>query len=251
MKSYDIVSVRWEPLTVSQSRLIDEIAIREFGMSGLVLMENAGRGASELFLTRHPQAKSVSIVCGVGNNGGDGFVIARHLHFWERSVNVWVVGDTSKMTSDALQNLEVLKHTSVPIHYLDSQSHRIPAETWNSFLSSLSRSDCIFDCLLGTGSKGSLRGAFKYAVEQMNSFPSPKIAIDLPSGFDADSGFAHEPTTNASETYTFVSQKVGFLKESARRFLGMIFVIPIGIPPEVLVKVRSQESKSEGRATID
>ncbi|MFN9420918.1 MAG: NAD(P)H-hydrate epimerase, partial [Pirellula sp.] len=117
------------PLTVLQNRMVDEIAIHRFGMLGLVLMENAGRGAADFIADIVNDQAKIVVVCGTGNNGGDGLVIARHLHARGLSVSVWIIGDRHKLTADTAANLAILENTSVPCRWLPASSDAVEITT--------------------------------------------------------------------------------------------------------------------------
>jgi len=217
-------------LSVSQIRRIDAIAIEEFGMLGLVLMENAGRGAADKILTHVPQGGSVVILCGPGNNGGDGLVIARHLHFAGCRVHVWMIGDAERMSPDAAANYAILKKTRVPCHVVAMSASAFPP----AMIENLRDADAIVDAMLGTGAQGAPRGAMGQAIASANQGPGVRFAIDIPSGMDADTGVCHEPTFRAHHTLTFVASKIGFASANASMNAGIVTVLSIGVPPEVL-----------------
>ena len=214
-------------LTRQQSRDVDKIAIERYGFSGLVLMENAGRGVVDVLLELDPAledsaARSVLILCGKGNNGGDGFVIARHLEMRGVPVQVVLLAPPTELQGDALVNYNILRHTDVPI-----TEQILPGEP-------ASVGGWLIDALLGTGAQGEPREPYATAIDWMNSQPARKLAIDIPSGLDCDTGQPSRHTVRADHTCTFVAAKVGFEKTPASDFLGSVHVVGIGIPPRVL-----------------
>lgn len=226
------------PLTVLQSRRVDEVAIHRFGMLGLVLMENAGRGAADFIADLVNDPAKIVVVCGTGNNGGDGLVIARHLHARGLSVYVWIIGDRHKLTADTAANLAILEKTSVPCRWLPASSDTLEiTTTMQQAIDELQSATLLVDAMLGTGSKGELRGTFAQMAFYANQSSAIRVAIDVPTGLDAQTG-SHSPNTiRASHTLTFVATKVGLLALDAAPFVGQLHVLPIGIPPEVMAQV--------------
>lgn len=206
-------------------RRIDEVAIRDFGMSGLVLMENAGRGASERICARYSANQPVTVLCGRGNNGGDGYVIARHLQLANFAVSVVSVVPLDRLTGDARANAQIAIAAEIPIREVNDRSELAFAIQADSL---------IVDCLLGTGASGAPRGPYRDAIELANSVTGPRVAIDLPSGLDCDSGTPQDPTFRADVTITFVAMKDGFGNSNAAAFTGEVEVVPIGVPQKLL-----------------
>jgi NAD(P)H-hydrate epimerase len=227
-------------LTREQVRAFDERAIMAWRVPSLVLMENAGRNAAQAISTFLGGAagKSIVIVCGTGNNGGDGFVIARHLAKRGGRVLVVVVGDSSKFTDDARTNVDILAALTAAANTPDA-----PAKAqWQMSLRQLSGdgvaplakllagADVVVDALGGTGITGPLRGDTAAAVEQINASGRQVVAIDIPTGLDCDTGAAPEPTIRAAMTVTMVARKAGFDKPGAAQYTGKVVVVDIGVP---------------------
>ncbi|MEM7456990.1 MAG: NAD(P)H-hydrate epimerase [Planctomycetota bacterium] len=216
-----------------QSRLVDEIAIERFGIPGIVLMENAGRSCANYLIekTNGP----VLVCCGTGNNGGDGFVIARHLENAGRNCSIVLSGPEEKLAADAAVNFKIVKAMRLPVAKVDP-------DTGASVIESAMTVDgddpvVIVDALLGTGAKGALRRPMDLIVDIANRMPAVKIAIDIPSGLDCDNGSVSEPAFRAHATLTFVTQKTGFKSETARQFTGAVHVMDIGVPADVVDQV--------------
>lgn len=228
-----------------QVRELDRRAIEELGIAGVVLMENAGRGVVER-LVQHGVNGPVAICCGKGNNGGDGFVIARHLSGRGYDVRVLLFADQKSLVGDAAVNFRILQNCPVPItSFTDDVS---PAQVQATLLGA----GCIVDALLGTGSRGEPRGGTRTAIEAINaaqqaSPPKPGqatpdspihvVAIDLPSGLDCDTGAAAGATVRATQTLTFVAYKPGFLLPASAAFTGRIEVIDLGVPRHLVEEV--------------
>lgn len=210
------------PMTRQQVRDVDRRAMEEFGLPGRVLMENAGRGAADLLLARGVRGPVV-LCCGKGNNGGDGFVIARHLEAAGVDVDVLLFTDPHELTGDAATNLAVLRRAQTPV---TTALDLTPAE-WAATLES---ADWIVDALLGTGLTGEVRAPYDQAIECINNARRPVLAVDLPSGMECDTGQALGKCVQAQVTATFVARKQGFDAAGADRLTGEVAVLPIGVP---------------------
>jgi NAD(P)H-hydrate epimerase len=198
----------------SEVRELDRRAIEEFGVPGVVLMENAGRGTVELLL-RLGVSGPVAVCCGKGNNGGDGFVIARHLDNHGMPVRVLLFVRPEEIAGDAAVNYEILRRSEVPVV---NQPESIGEAEW------------IVDALLGTGLSGTVRPPFAEAIEAINSHGARVLAVDIPSGLDCDSGQPLGVPVRADHTATFVAEKAGFALPGASAWLGKVHVVDIGAP---------------------
>lgn len=215
-------------LTREAARQIDERAVREYGMPSVLLMENAGRGLADKLIELGLSGRAV-ICCGKGNNGGDGFVLARHLDLRGRPVRVLLWAEPEQLTGDAATNFHILAKTTVPIEVFGDQAD--PAR----LRPMLADADWIVDALLGTGSRGEPRPPLDAVIDTVNAAGRPILAVDLPSGLDCDTGVAARHTIRAAHTCTFVAPKIGFTAASAAEFLGEVHVLDIGAP-RVLVE---------------
>lgn len=220
-------------LTREQARAVDRRAIDEYGMTGLVLMENAGRGCAD-HLCQQGIAGPVVICCGKGNNGGDGFVIARHLDLRGYDVRILLFCAPTELTGDAAANFKTITAAELPV-VCCPESDR---DRWLN--DQLADADWIVDALLGTGSRGVPRPPIDLALNAINANAAKKLAVDLPSGLDCDSGQCATPTFRADHTCTFVAPKVGFRVLEAQRHLGVVHVIDIGVPRKLLNNLRVQ-----------
>lgn len=221
------------PLKLSREevRRVDAIAINDVGIPGIVLMENAGRGCTDLLLSQD-LAGSVAICCGKGNNGGDGFVIARHLERREIPVTVLLFASPNELQGDALINFRILQACQTPMLIVPDPI------TDNGWKRTLQESTWIVDALLGTGTQGELRAPFPEIIEAINSAGSRILAIDLPSGLDCDTGKSLGTCVQADKTATFVAEKKGFAAGAS--FTGDVHVIDIGVPTFVIDQSRDQ-----------
>lgn len=206
-------------------REVDRIAIEQYGMVGLVLMENAGRGAAEKIRAFCQPGTAICLLCGAGNNGGDGYVIARHLQLMGYAVRIVSLVPLEKLSGDADANAIIARKSGLPVEVADQ-----PA----SLVDLIREGDCLVDCLLGTGAKGEPRGIYGDAVRLANRLGGPRVAIDLPTGLDCDSGLPAETTFRADLTITFVAEKEGFQSDQARPWIGTVEVVGIGVPKVLL-----------------
>jgi len=221
-------------LTREQSRRVDRLVAEEFGLSGLVLMENAGRGVADV-LCGLGITGPVVICCGKGNNAGDGFVLARHLDLRGHAVRVLLWADLDELTGDAETNFNILKKTAVPIEVF---SYRHDPQRLAKLLADAA---WIVDALLGTGARGEPRPPLDAVIDQLNAAAAPKLAIDLPSGLDCDAGTAARHTIRAAQTCTFVAAKPGFFAPGAEQYVGRLHVLDIGAPRQVIERVLKPE----------
>jgi NAD(P)H-hydrate epimerase len=214
-------------LTREQVREVDRRAVEEYGMTGLVLMENAGRGCADTLCALGVRGPVV-IVCGRGNNAGDGFVIARHLDLRGRQVRVLLCSDPDELRGDAAANFAILVRSAIPVVRLDDPHDE-------RFAAALRGADWIVDALLGTGSRGEPRPPLDRVIQRLNEFPAPRLAVDMPSGLDCDTGQPAANTFRADHTCTFVAAKPGFAVPAAQPYVGQVHVLDIGVPRRLLV----------------
>ena len=204
-------------LTRAQVREVDRIAIEEYGIPGIVLMENAARQLAEA-VHRPGASRRVLVVCGGGNNAGDGYAAARHLGNWGHTVSILALVPIEQLKGDARTMADIAVRCGIPIA---------------RDLSVLSREhDVIVDALFGTGLSRTPEGVFADAIALINARPpsTQVIAADVPSGLDCDTGNPFDPCIRADITVTFVAEKVGFPIESARTVLGTVLIADIGAP---------------------
>jgi len=220
-------------LTRHELRELDRLAIEEYGVLGVVLMENAGANAARL-LEAQGITGPVAIACGRGNNGGDGFVIARHLEAAGRQVRVLLAAAPDAYVGDAAINLRIVERSGLsPICLAEADE-----EAWRRELAGAA---WVVDALLGTGAVGPPRAAVAVAITAINEvraaagdFAARVLAVDLPSGLDADTGEAAGQCVRADLTATFVAEKAGFANPAAPAFTGTVHVLGIGAPAALL-----------------
>ncbi len=213
----------------SEIQEMDRITIQEMGIPGVVLMENAARAASRVFLDHfHPPLNShILVLCGRGNNGGDGYVMARYLHQAGLQVTVIVLAETASIEGDALLNLEVIRRLGVPVVEVGSLVE------WGEKSGLVSSADYIIDGILGTGLNAPVRGMYKEIIQTMNQAHKPVMAIDIPSGLHADTGQVMGVAVRADLTVTFGFPKAGQLVFPGAELVGRLVCVNIGIPHQV------------------
>ncbi len=220
-----------EFLTCQQIRELDDLAIEQIGIPGVVLMENAGRSAAGFVYGTlpNPAHERVVVLCGSGNNGGDGFVVARHLRNASVAVDVVLAVPAEKIKGDAAINLHILERMGQPLLRANEEAGL------EATRAALRHADVVVDALLGTGSRGAPRGVMGELVQLANaSERARRMAIDIPSGLDADAGTVHEPCFRAHATVTMLAGKVGFETEAGRSVVGRVIPVEIGTPRDVI-----------------
>lgn len=219
-------------LSRAQVREVDRRAIEEFGVPGVVLMENAGRGAAEVLLGLGARGP-VLVLCGKGNNGGDGFVIARHLDNREVPVRVLLFARPEDLTGDAAINWRILERSGAPT---EVRNGPVNAEVLRR---ECTAAEWLVDALFGTGLAGPVRPPFDAVIGALNASGARVLAVDIPSGLDCDTGLAPGPAVRAEHTVTFVAPKVGFAHPAAQPYLGQVHVADIGAPRRALELTRN------------
>jgi NAD(P)H-hydrate epimerase len=219
-------------LTREEMRELDRKAIEEYKIPGIVLMENAGRNVAEevLKMIDNPQKAKVAILCGKGNNGGDGFVVARHLHNQGIPVIVFLIARVSDILKDgdAGINLQILLNMKIPL------SEQTGIHAVKNLLQELNSFTLLIDALFGTGLSGEVREPFKTLIYHVNKLNKPIIAVDIPSGLDCDTGVVLGAALKAAKTVTFGAGKKGFYLNSGPSLTGKIVITDISIPRELL-----------------
>lgn len=221
----------------AEIRRVDQDAVRELGIPSLMLMENAARGVCD----RIQQAgiwRSILILAGPGNNGGDGLAVARLLAARGIDATVHLIRNGKSLSEDAAQNLCILNKCGIDVNEpsLDSIVQLI---------AQLSDQDLIVDAMLGTGARGQLRSPFAEVTDAINSSGAMVLAVDIPTGFDCDSGMVNGTCVRADWTVTFVALKNGFLRDSVTQYTGVIWISDIGIPQKWLRDWSQRDGSSE------
>jgi len=218
------------PITSEQMYAIEQKGDSIIGMRRFLMMENAGHGVADFIVRKFKNLKNKKIVtiCGTGNNGGDGFVASRHLAGYGAKVVVILLGSPSDLRSEeARLNWSIIeKMDSIALIFGKDLSPQINLQIANGTI--------ILDAIFGTGIKGEIRQPYESAIDAINKSKAYVLAIDVPSGFDPDTGRIHKKCIMADATITFHRLKVGLAekKKNKKRYTGPIYVEWIGIPPE-------------------
>ena len=213
-------------VSAHEMREIDRVSSERFGVPSLTLMENAGSAVAEFVLSRYPSIDRIGVICGKGNNGGDGFVAARKLHDAGRGVRVLLLAEPSEVRGDAAEMLSrILASPAV------ARSHE---ELSQSSASAVFESDLLIDAILGTGFKPPVSGLYAEAVARLNASPAVVIAVDIPSGADADiMGEQTGAVVRADAVVTFTAPRPAHIFGSLTP--GPTVITPIGSPEEAIV----------------
>ena len=217
-------------LTTDQMRALDAMAITELGLPSIVLMENAGRlvaDAVRRFFGEIAEERGVAVVSGTGNNGGDGFVAARHLAAFGLDVSVYLVGDSASVSGDATTNLAILERLGVPVLPIAD-----PA-AWSRHRQAVLDAGVAIDALFGTGLGRPLDGIHAEIAQALADGDAEVVAVDLPSGVPGDPGAFVGPAVDATLTVTLAAPKLSLVLPPAEQQAGVVLVADIGIPREL------------------
>ncbi|NWG04101.1 MAG: NAD(P)H-hydrate dehydratase [Syntrophaceae bacterium] len=216
--------------TAEQMQELDRKAIETYRIPGVVLMENAGRGASEIICnTFSPiRQKKIAIIAGKGNNGGDGFVIARYLLNQGIFVKVYLLTDPKSLRGDAETNYHIF-------HRMKGDVISVPSsKDYQKIKRDLEKFDILVDGIFGTGLDAEVRGYYREVIDHLNTLQKPIVAIDIPSGLDANTGKPFGTAIRATLTVTFGLPKIGHLISPGLDYVGKIKVVDIGIPQRLI-----------------
>ncbi len=219
-------------VTAEEMRAMDRNTIESFGVPGRVLMENAGRGATRAMLKYFPDIrdKHVGVVAGRGNNGGDGFVIARYLFQRGVRVKVFLLAERSAVKGDAAANLDLLYKLNAPVIEIPD------ASAMSSQKIALMHQQVWVDAILGTGLNSEVKGYFREVIAFLNGSGKPVFSVDIPSGLNSDTGQPMGECIRATATATFAYAKTGHCIYPGAELTGKLTVVDIGIPPYVADK---------------
>ena len=213
--------------SAAQVRELDRLAIEEFAIPGATLMERAGAGAFAHLREHFPKARRLCVLCGPGNNGGDGFVVARLARTAGMRVTVCLLADEAKLRGDALNMVRAMRESGLSFtpYPMDGP---------------LPEADLYVDALLGTGLKSTLRGDFQTAVAALNASGKPVVALDIPTGLNADSGAVMGVAVRAALTVTFIGLKRGLFSGCGAEYRGSLRYEDLRIPAEVMMRVKPE-----------
>ena len=231
-------------LTAAEMREVDRLTTARFSIAGLQLMEAAGQHVCDAIVRSlggeraqdSRQVARVSILCGKGNNGGDGLVAGRHLKARGIEAKVYFFGDPTRLTGDAGENLQRWRNAGGTVEVVDNQA------SWEKIRRVIADSHVIVDALLGTGLRGPATGLIAQAISSVNEIsqdataprPSLIIAVDMPSGLPSDGEPAKGPVLRVHKTVTFSAPKIGQLTSRDAVATGALEVLQIGSPPELV-----------------
>jgi len=214
--------------TSEQMRTLDRATIEGYGIPGVVLMENAGRAVAEAAAQTAAAMASdghILVLCGRGNNGGDGFVAARHLHNKGLSVEICLLTEADKLSGEAAANYNIARQMGLTIREMPEAQ---------GLDDCLVAADLVIDAILGTGISGEVRGAARTGIEAVNKANLPVIAVDIPSGVSADTGAILGEAVEAQRTLTFGLAKVGHYCYPGCRYCGEIEIVDISLPADLV-----------------
>jgi NAD(P)H-hydrate epimerase len=212
--------------TAEQMQDLDRKAIGTFGIPGIVLMENAGRGAADILCSIFPDIhrKQIAIVAGKGNNGGDGFVMGRHLLNRGLSVKVFLLSHPETLQGDGKTNFEIFSRMQGEVLFSPGSDH------FEKLKKDLENADILVDAIFGTGLNSEVKGFFRDVIEHLNKLQKPILAVDIPSGLNANTGKPLGTAIRAFLTVTFGLPKVGHLIAPGPDYTGALRIVDIGIP---------------------
>lgn len=221
--------------TCSQMRALDRAAVERYAIPSLILMENAGRSLVES-LCRAVGSKieetKFLICCGKGNNGGDGFVMARRLLLSGCRVETIMLADPAEYKGDAAVNQNILsKFVSNRNALWQYENFQASGERLKK---ALKNADWIVDALLGTGAANGLRDPYSLFVSYINKSGKPVFSVDIPTGINGDTGLVYDEAVHAKVTCTLAGMKIGLLSENAKTFVGNLELGDIGVPIEIM-----------------
>ncbi len=217
-------------LTSEQMKNIDRRTIKKYGIPGVVLMENAGLQAAMYVIdsVKDIHRKEILILCGPGNNGGDGFVIARHFFNQGLLPHTILIGDRKKVKGDALINLKIARNMGIEIDEVKTE------RSWLKYHEHLAHTDLIIDALLGTGLEGIPRGIYKKVISDMNQSGAEIIAIDIPSGLSGSLCKVEGEAVRADRTITFCCPKIAHIFPPSEEYVGNLKIADISVPEEAI-----------------
>lgn len=219
-------------VTAGEMQEMDRQTIESFGIPGRVLMENAGLGATRVFLDQFDgiNIKRIGVIAGRGNNGGDGFVIARYLSQKDIDITVYLLSEKARVKGDAAANLKLLSPLNVPVIEMPDQ------QSFHTHKTDMLHQEIWIDAILGTGLKSDVKGYFKQVIDYINSLNKPVFSVDIPSGLNSDTGQVCGTCIHACATATFAFAKTGHLLYPGADYTGNLEIIDIGIPDHIAEK---------------
>jgi ADP-dependent NAD(P)H-hydrate dehydratase / NAD(P)H-hydrate epimerase len=213
----------------SQVRELDRIAIEEMGIPGICLMERAGCAAFHILKSRWPKARRIIVLCGIGNNGGDGYILARLAYLAGYDVTVIQLGDTTKLKGDARTAYQAMTEVGLLIQEFTAKK--------------LSIVDVVVDALFGTGLDREISGTWREAIESLNRCTCPILSIDIPSGLHADTGTVLGVAIRAEATVSFIGLKQGLFTGVGPDYCGQIYFNDLQVPSTIYKSVKTSVTR--------
>jgi NAD(P)H-hydrate epimerase len=220
-------------------REIDRLAVERYRIPSIVLMENAAFHLADiaLHMLREVASPRILILCGPGNNGGDGLALARHLHNAQARVEIILAAEVDAYRGDAAANLDTAQRMGLSLTVVDGLD---PAGAMRRAVDRGGPPDLVVDALLGTGASEAVREPIRGLIREVNRLSGNGplvVAVDLPSGLDCDTGQALGAAVHADVTVTFCGLKQGFLALAAQEYIGDVVVVDIGAPLELTARL--------------
>ena len=207
---------------------IDKYGIENLGIPECLLMENAGIG---IVKNIDKKSNSIVVVCGSGNNGGDGLVLGRHLISKEKEVSIYIIGNEDKLNNSVELNYNILKNLKADINFLEDK------KDLEKFSDKLKDVDLIVDCIFGIGLSREIEGIYKNIIELINKSGKKVLAVDTPSGFNHSTGEIYDTCIKANKTVTFIGEKFGFQNKKAKEYTGEVVVEQISLPLDLVKEI--------------
>lgn len=217
--------------TAAATRELDRVAIEEHNIPGIDLMQRAGQAAFNALLRTWPNVKKLIILCGTGNNGGDGFIIAGLAQEAGLQTDLFIAGDSSNIKGDAFKALNFALQLGLNTR---------PASEFSASTVGIKSNACdivLVDALLGTGLNGDVREPFSQLINQINNSNFPILAVDIPSGLCSNTGKKLGATVKADMTMTFIGRKIGLIKNSGTELAGKLLFDDLNVPEAIYSKV--------------
>ncbi len=224
--------------TAASTRELDRLAIEQHNIPGFELMQRAGKAAYNTLLKNWPKVKKIIVLCGCGNNGGDGFIIAGLAQINNLQVDLFIAGDKSNIKGDAKKALDFsLKRRVITRAASEFSNSNIAFKIMNKTEKSESDDIVLVDALLGTGLSGDVREPYASLINQINSSNLPVLAVDIPSGLCSDTGKIFGDAVKADLTITFIGRKIGLILGSGIELTGNLLFDDLNVPKAVYSKV--------------
>ncbi|HWK52767.1 MAG TPA: NAD(P)H-hydrate epimerase [Hyphomicrobiales bacterium] len=210
--------------TAAQCRELDRLAVEDYGVPNITLMQRAAEAAFNALRQQWPDATALEIFCGIGNNGGDGFITGMLAQKAGLRPHIHIVGDASRIAGDALKALQLASSNQVP---LDG----------SAVLASSEPGTVIVDAMLGTGLHGEVRAPYREAIATINASGLPVLALDVPSGLCSDTGAVLGNAVRADLTITFVGRKLGLARGQGPAHAGKVVFASLDLPQSLYKRV--------------